>query len=543
MAILAVAASLARGQSRTPDVAGAPLAGRPLVGRPLVIFLPGRDHIDRAGDAPREYYDSFNKGLAQLRAQTGFGDLDVPDADRRVVDYGPIYAKDASPPTCRPRMSSADSVALAGLGASRAHLSGLMGDVAAIEKWVAMAAAQTALAGGTTGSPEVIRQAAVSVLLMANSTLASQIVQATYIADELERTVTNLRVAGRTKLADGVHVESSALLALRDELKDASRAIQAVTSQTTSLDDNTNPSADPTTRVKGVPEYSKATLQRTAATLAERSAAVASVMQAVDGEAGSLTADVISTKPPDWQEPPSLTVQWITATGDKLPGGPAVTAGFIADTRNYIGEWPYRCETDRVLLDSLFGAQRAERPIILVSHGIGSLIGYGTLFALDAGVANDNLMVQSFIALGSPLGAPEVMRPLMGGAWSFPAPATPGGSLTAEQPTRPYIYPSRIMNWVIVRADADPMAMLSPERVFDANYGRPFHVVLTHTSASDPHGIVGYLDNVDTARQIAAAWCRAFVGEAIATEPRGCRQLLQSMVGGGGPNPGPHQAS
>ena len=89
------------------------------------------------------------------------------------------------------------------------------------------------------------------------------------------------------------------------------------------------------------------------------------------------------------------------------------------------------------------------------------------------------------------------------------------------------------MSWVFVRGDADPMAVPAPEKVFDDNYGRPFRVLLTHTSAGDPHGIIGYLANVDTARQIAAAWCRAFVGEAMAAEPRGCHQLLQTMGGGG----------
>jgi hypothetical protein len=408
-----------------------------------------------------------------------------------------------------------------------------MGDVTSVEKWVAMAASQTAATGGTADHPEVIHQLAISVLVMANSTLAAQIAEGSYIAGELDSTSKSLMALGRTKLANRVHVESVALLALVDEMHETSRAIQAVTSHQVSLDDNANSAADPTTRVKGVPEYSKATLERMGATLAERAAAVTSAMGAVDEEAGSLTADVVSTKPLDWQDPLPRTIQWITATGEKLSGGPTVTAGFIDDTKNYIGAWPYRCETDRVLLDSLFGAQRAERPIILVSHGVGSLIGYGTLFALDAGVANDNLLVQSFIALGSPLGAPEVTRPLVGGAWSYP-PAQPGGPPVPDQPSRPYIYPSRIMSWVTVRSDADPMALPAPERVFDNNYGRPFQVVLTQTSASDPHGIAGYLNNVETVRQIVAAWCRAFVGDAMAAAPHGCHQLLQGMGGGGG---------
>jgi hypothetical protein len=519
---VAIAASAATAQSRSPDTE------RANAGRPIVIFLPGRDQVDRTTDVQREYYDSFTKGLAALRAQTGLADIDVPDADRRLVDYGSIYAKNASAPTCRPRVSSSDSAALASLGASRAHLSGLMGDVTSLEKWVAMAASQTAATGGTTDSPEVIHQSAISVLFMANSTLAAQIAEASYIAGELDSTSKNLKALGRTKLGNRVHAESVALVALVDELREASRAILAVTSHAVSLEDNSNAPADPITRVKAVPEYSKATLERTGATLAQRAAAVTSAMDAVDEEAGSLTADVVSTKPLDWQDATPLTTQWITATGEKLPGGPAVTAGFIDDTRNYIGEWPYRCETDRVLLDSLFGAQRADRPIILVSHGVGSLIGYGTLFALDAGVANDNLLVQSFIALGSPLGAPEVTRPLVGGAWSYPPPQ-PGGPPIPNQPSRPYIYPSRIMSWVTVRSDADPMALPAPERVFDNNYGRPFQVVLTQTSASDPHGVAGYLNNVETARQIVAAWCRAFVGDAIAAEPRGCHQLLETM--------------
>jgi hypothetical protein len=272
------------------------------------------------------------------------------------------------------------------------------------------------------------------------------------------------------------------------------------------------PPADPTQRMRSVPDYSRDTLQRVTGLLATRTSALTAAMRAVDRESGSLTADVFSSRPRDWQAPNDTTTAWITEIGQQLPGAPTVGATFIADTRNYLGQWPYRCETDRVLLDSLFGARRADRPIVLVSHGIGSLIGYGTIYALDAGVAIDDLRVESFIALGSPLGGPAVMPTLMGRSGFVP-----------------YIYPSRIMAWVIMRGSTDPMAFTAPERVFDENYGRPFQVLETQTQSANPHNIVGYLDNLDTARQIAAAWCRAFVGDAVAARPTGCKQLIQSM--------------
>jgi hypothetical protein len=514
--------SVAGAQSRTPSPP-APAAA----GRPLVIFLPGREQGDRAStDVQGEYYVAFTSGLARLRAQTGLSDLDVPDGDRRMVDYSAIYATGAAPPVCSPRVTAADSAALAGLGKARTHLSSLVGDIASVQKWVASvvpeeSADEPAGIGGGSGAgagshgvgQSVNRQASMSVLLMANSTLQAQLGEATYIAGELDRAAADLRAAGRASLADGVHDESRQLVRLQAVLHTLSQAITSVTSRGAAYDGVQGAPPGAANRLGGgSPDFARDTVQRVAATLADRMTALTGAMRAVDRQSGSLTADVFSSRPADWRDPSDSTAEWITSTGQQLSGGPTVAAGFEADTRNYLGQWPYRCETNRVLLDSLFGANRADRPIVLVSHGLGSLIGYGTIYALDAGVAMDNLRVQSFIALGSPLGGPAVMPTLMGRSGFVP-----------------YIYPSRIMNWVIVRAVADPVAFAGADRVFDANYGRPFQVLVTQTLAGNPHDVVGYLDNLDTAREIAAAWCRAFDGNAMANRPAACGRLLQSM--------------
>ena len=401
------------------------MPGPTLAGRPLVIFLPGREQDDRtSADVRREYYQAFTRGLARLAAETGATDLVISEGDRRFVDYSAIYAKGAAAPTCRPRVTAADSAALAGLGKARTHLSGLVNDIASVQKWVASAvpdeSASPSVGGGTGGAgaggvgPVVSRQAGNSVLLMATSTIQAQLGEATYIAGELDRTAVNLRTAGRASLADGVHAESSHLLRVRDALRELSVSITVVTGKAAAFDDTRSAPPDPTNRMRGAPDYSRDSVRRVAATLAERMDGLTVAMQAVDRNAGSLTADVLSSRPLDWQDPTDSTTQWITATGQQLSGGPVVTSGFIDDTKNYLGQWPYRCETNRVLMDSLFAANRAERPIVLVSHGLGSLIAYGTIYGLDAGVAMDNLRVQSFIALGSPLGGPAVMPTLMG---------------------------------------------------------------------------------------------------------------------------------
>ena len=93
------------------------MLGPALAGRPLVIFLPGREQDDRtSADVRREYYQAFTSGLARLAAETGVTDFVISEGDRRLVDYSAIYAKGAAAPTCRPRVTAADSAALAAIG-------------------------------------------------------------------------------------------------------------------------------------------------------------------------------------------------------------------------------------------------------------------------------------------------------------------------------------------------------------------------------------------------------------------------------------------
>ena len=174
----------------------------------------------------------------------------------------------------------------------------------------------------------------------------------------------------------------------------------------------------------------------------------------------------------------------------------------------YLSNLSYQCATNGVIGDSLESAWATKHPIVVVAHSLGSLITYKVLEARDVGASRDSLRIEAFIALGSQLGIKEVMQSLIGLG------------------TPRYPYPSGIKAWTFIRGENDAMAPSSQSGSFEAPKGKSFVVLTTSTMPGDQHNIVGYLKNVDTAREIMKAWCGAFSRTAIATRPNGCKILL-----------------
>lgn len=159
-------------------------------------------------------------------------------------------------------------------------------------------------------------------------------------------------------------------------------------------------------------------------------------------------------------------------------------ASFLSDTRK-------RCASEQRLGDAIDRARREGRPVILVAHSLGALVAYDYLSA-----RSDTGLVQRFITIGSPAGAPELRRLLIGGDAS--------DSLSR---------PVSVASWTNIRNGNDLFA--APISV-----GRDV-VATPPADEADPHEMVGYLRGAMTAKEVLASWCGAYASKA----PAGCASL------------------
>ncbi|HXT17264.1 MAG TPA: hypothetical protein VN706_16620 [Gemmatimonadaceae bacterium] len=162
-------------------------------------------------------------------------------------------------------------------------------------------------------------------------------------------------------------------------------------------------------------------------------------------------------------------------------------AAFLSDARK-------RCASEDRLSSAILRARSEGRPVIVVAHSLGSLVAYDYFSA-----ARDTGTVRTLLTLGSPLGSPDLRHLLIGGDDS--------DSLAR---------PVSVADWINIRNDGDPFAT----SVTAAN-----HDIASKPPADepDPHELVGYLREPETARQVVAAWCGAFAKAVQA--PKGCAEL------------------
>lgn len=163
----------------------------------------------------------------------------------------------------------------------------------------------------------------------------------------------------------------------------------------------------------------------------------------------------------------------------------------LAGDASFLGDSRKRCASEDRLDGQLERARSEGRPVILVAHSLGSLLAYDYLSA-----RRDTGVVRELATLGSPLGSPDLRRLLIGG--------DERDTLTALPSVR---------DWVNIRNSGDPFASAVPFA----------HEIVTTPPPDepDPHELVGYLRERDTAQAILGAWCKAFTSGA----PRGCADV------------------
>jgi hypothetical protein len=166
--------------------------------------------------------------------------------------------------------------------------------------------------------------------------------------------------------------------------------------------------------------------------------------------------------------------------------GLAADASFLSDVHR-------RCAAEQRLADALGRAKREGRPVTLVAHSLGSVLAYDYLSSLGAG---DSPLVQHLVTVGSPLGAPELQRLLIGG-----------------DSTDVLAKPVAVRDWINIRHSADDLAApLTVARDMTADLP---------TGEGNAHELVGYLRGSVVAREILNGWCDAFTTD----RPQGCNGL------------------
>jgi endonuclease G len=153
----------------------------------------------------------------------------------------------------------------------------------------------------------------------------------------------------------------------------------------------------------------------------------------------------------------------------------------------YLGDRWRRCAVDRRIDAAFAQAAREKRPVILVAHSFGSLVGYSYLRSERSRHSGETPTIHRYVTLGSMLGIPELQELLLGRSG-------------------PLSLPSGVRSWVNIRHTADPFAAPLADTTSRQRRGE-IREVVTSGSAVDPHDIVTYLRDPATARAIAWAWC------------------------------------
>ncbi|MEE8427502.1 MAG: hypothetical protein V3S15_09445 [Woeseiaceae bacterium] len=162
--------------------------------------------------------------------------------------------------------------------------------------------------------------------------------------------------------------------------------------------------------------------------------------------------------------------------------------------RNNIGE-----HTREMLKMPLRAAWKANRPILLIGHSMGSVIAYDSLWQMSRN-QRDDLGIDLFLTMGSPLGQSYIQKHIMGHAESGAA-----------------RYPDNVTRWINLAAVGDMTAL---GRKLRDDFGEMIELGLVDSIVDDElfnyyweddklnaHAEYGYLVSEKTAR-IAASWWR-----------------------------------
>lgn len=200
-------------------------------------------------------------------------------------------------------------------------------------------------------------------------------------------------------------------------------------------------------------------------------------------------------------------VRWLYQLADRLPFLIPQIADenlelHLRDLRRYVNNVDDIAEATRRLVKlPLRAASKSRRPILLIGHSMGSVIAYDALWQLSRKPGGEELEIDLFITMGSPLGERTIQRRLLG-----------RGAVGAAR------YPGNIRRWVNIAAVGELTAMDMQlandyaemvdlgllEEIVDYEVYNYFH----HDGELNVHAEYGYLVNEVTGGVIADWWRR-----------------------------------
>ena len=199
-------------------------------------------------------------------------------------------------------------------------------------------------------------------------------------------------------------------------------------------------------------------------------------------------------------------VRWLYQLADRLPFLIPQIADenlelHLRDLRRYVNNVDDIAEATRRLVKlPLRAAARTGRPILLIGHSMGSVIAFDALWQLSREAA-DELTVDLFMTMGSPLGQHTIQRRLLG-----------RGAVAGAR------YPRNIRRWVNIAAVGELTAM---DMQLANDYGEMVRLGLTEEIVDcevynyfhyhgelNVHAEYGYLVNAVTGGVIGEWWRR-----------------------------------
>jgi hypothetical protein len=208
-----------------------------------------------------------------------------------------------------------------------------------------------------------------------------------------------------------------------------------------------------------------------------------------------------------------VTSAFFTSLYESIPEESRTSMRALVGDVLYLGDRWRRCVVEHRLASALDLAARERRPVVLVAHSLGSLVSYRYLRAdrpphgHSPHARQPVPAIHRYVTLGSMLGIPELQELLLGRAG-------------------PLALSARVRSWVNVRHDDDPFAVPLTDSTSSGRErsARRIRELVTRSTTSDPHDIVGYLRDPAAARAIAWAWCDAFE-ESHAHAPAACGDI------------------